>query len=191
MADSSILLTDFILRDLPLRNRIVLAPMTRGRAGIERIPNLLMAEYYSQRSSAGLILSEATTIAASANGWNQSPGIYTDEMVEGWKQVASSVHDKGGAIFCQLWHCGRASHSSFLDGKLPVAPSAIKIAGEGVHTPDGKQPHEVPRALEIDEIKQIVADYAAEAKNAKDAGFDGIIAVKVGLGIKSHSLVFE
>jgi len=153
----------FNLHDLTLSNRIVLAPMTRSRAGKERIPNRLMAEYYTQRSAAGLLITEATTISEEANGWNESPGIYTNEMVEGWKQVVKAVHDKGGVIFLQLWHMGRASHSSFHNGKPAVAPSAIKINEEYIHTPTGKQPHEVPRALEADEIPRVVADYRQAA----------------------------
>jgi len=168
------LLSPFKMGDLELRNRIALAPMTRARAGTERLPNAMMAEYYAQRAAAGLIITEATTIADSANGWNESPGIYTDAMVEGWKQTVHAVHDLGGTIFMQLWHCGRASHSSFLGGQLPVAPSAIAINGEGVHTPHGKQPHETPRALETDEIPGIVADYRAASARAKEAGFDGV-----------------
>ena len=148
--------------------------MTRGRAGKDRIPNALMAEYYTQRATAGLVITEATTIAATANGWNEAPGIYTDKMVEGWKQVVDSVHEAGGKIFMQLWHLGRASHSSFLGGELPVAPSAIAIDGDGVHTATGKQPHEVPRALDTSELPGIVADYRSAAANAKAAGFDGV-----------------
>ena len=162
------------MRDLELRNRIVLAPMTRARAGQERMPNSLMAKYYAQRASAGLVITEATTIAASANGWNESPGIYTEEMVEGWKLTVESVHAAGGKVFLQLWHCGRAAHSSFLGGELPVAPSPIKIEGEGVHTPNGKQPHEVPRELQTEEIPGIVNDYQIASERAKSAGFDGI-----------------
>ena len=124
---NSILFQPFRLHDLALPNRIVLSPMTRGRAGAARLPNRLMAEYYSQRSSAGLLITEATTISEEADGWNESPGIYTDEMTEGWKQTTSAVHEKGGMIFLQLWHTGRASHSSFHGGRPAVAPSAIKI----------------------------------------------------------------
>ncbi len=164
----------FSLHDLALPNRIVLAPMTRSRAGVGRIPNALMAEYYKQRSSAGLIITEATTISEEANGWIESPGIYTDEMTDGWKPIVSTVHAKGGAIFLQLWHMGRASHSSFHNGQLAVAASAIKINEPYIHTPTGKQPHEVPRALETAEIPRVVADYAMAARRAKDAGFDGV-----------------
>ncbi len=164
----------FLLGGLTLANRIVLAPMTRSRAGIERLPNALMAEYYAQRSTAGLLITEATTISEQANGWNESPGIYTDAMVEGWKRVTSAVHAKGGVIFVQLWHMGRASHSSFHQGALAVAPSAIKINGDFIHTPNGKEPYEVPRALETHEIPLIVADYKRAAERAREAGFDGV-----------------
>ena len=119
---NSILFQPFRLHDLVLPNRIVLAPTTRGRAGATRLPNRLMAEYYAQRSSAGLLITEATTISEEANGWNESPGIYTDEMTEGWKHTTNAVHEKGGVIFLQLWHTGRASHSSLQDGKPAVAP---------------------------------------------------------------------
>jgi 2,4-dienoyl-CoA reductase-like NADH-dependent reductase (Old Yellow Enzyme family) len=171
---NSILFRPFRLRDLALSNRIALAPMTRGRAGTARLPNRLMAEYYSQRSAAGLIITEATTISEEANGWNESPGIYTNEMAEGWKHTTNAVHEKGGVIFLQLWHTGRASHSSFHGGKPAVAPSAIKIGTGEMHTPIGKQPHEVPRALETSEIPRIVAEYQRAAERAKAAGFDGL-----------------
>ena len=167
------LLDPLDLNGLSLSNRIVMAPMTRARAGTERMPNELMAEYYAQRASAGLIVTEATTISEQANGWNESPGIYTDAMAEGWKQVVNAVHAKGGKIFMQLWHCGRASHSSFHGGEPAVAPSAIAIEGE-VHTPNGKEPHETPRALRTDEIPGIVEDYRRAAERAKVAGFDGV-----------------
>jgi len=171
---TSPLFTPFELGQTTLPNRIVMAPLTRGRAGKERIPNETMAEYYAQRSSAGLIISEATTISEQANGWNESPGIYTDEMVQGWKTITTAVHKNGGRIFLQLWHMGRASHSSFHNGELAVAPSAIKIEGDGIHTPLGKQDHEVPRALETSEIPGIVEDYRRAAERARDAGFDGV-----------------
>ncbi|QDU73453.1 N-ethylmaleimide reductase [Bremerella volcania] len=163
------------LRGLTLSNRIAMAPMTRGRAGKERMANALMAKYYQQRAAAGLLITEATTISPQANGWDQSPGIYTSEMVEAWKQVPQAVHEKGGKIFLQLWHTGRASHSSFHGGESAVAPSAIMIDdGEMQHTPNGKEPREVPRALETEEIPGIVADYAKAAAGAKEAGFDGV-----------------
>lgn len=162
------------MHDLELANRVVLAPMTRARAGTQRQPNSLMADYYRQRSGAGLLLTEATTISEQANGWNESPGIYTDEMVEGWKHTTDAVHEAGSGIFMQLWHCGRASHSSFHNGQPAVAPSAIQIDDEYIHTPEGKQPHETPRALKTDEILQIVEDYRRAAERAKAAGFDGV-----------------
>src|SRR5882672_5448318 len=171
---NSSLFQHFRLPDLTLPNRIVLAPMTRGRAGAARLPNQLMADYYAQRSSAGLLITEATTISEEANGWNESPGIYTDEMTEGWKHTTNAVHEKGGVIFLQLWHMGRASHSSFHGGQPAVAPSAIKSNEPDIHTPTGKQPLEVPRALETSEIPRVVEDYRRAAERAKQAGFDGV-----------------
>jgi N-ethylmaleimide reductase len=120
------------------------------------------------------LITEATTISRQANGWVGSPGIYTEEQGQHWKQVVDAVHAKGTPIFLQLWHCGRASHSDFHGGELPVAPSAVKLEGDGVHTPEGKKDHETPRALETSELAGIVADYAAAARRAKDAGFDGV-----------------
>jgi 2,4-dienoyl-CoA reductase-like NADH-dependent reductase (Old Yellow Enzyme family) len=174
MSDSPSLLEPFALHDLNLANRVSMAPLTRARAGEERIPNALMADYYAQRASAGLIISEATTVSAQANGWLHSPGIYTDEMVEGWKLTTEAVHAKGGKIFLQLWHCGRASHSSFHNGKPAVAPSAIAINGDYIHTPKGKEDYETPRALETAEIPALIEDYRRAAERAKAAGFDGI-----------------
>ena len=160
--------------DLQLPNRIVMAPLTRARAGERRVPNELMAEYYAQRASAGLIITEATVISPQAIGWPQTPGIYTDEMQDGWSPVVDAVRDRGGRMFMQLWHMGRASHSDFHNGQLPVAPSAIGIAGDHIHTPTGKQPYETPRALETDEIPGIIEDYRMAAERAKAAGIDGI-----------------
>ena len=169
------LLTPFPLHDLTLKNRVVLAPMTRARAGKERTPNALMAGYYVQRANAGLIIVEATAISEQALGWVDSPGVYTDAHTAGWKLVTGAVHTKGTPIFLQLWHCGRASHSSFRkDRSLPVSASAVKLNGDYIHTPEGKQPYETPRALRTDEIASVVADYRRAAQRAKDAGFDGI-----------------
>ena len=174
-ADSKILLTPFDLHGLQLKNRVVLAPLTRSRAGAERIPNSLMAEYYSQRASAGLIISEATVVSRQGIGWLDSPGIYSDQQTEAWKSVVAAVHARECPIFLQLWHCGRASHSSFHDnGELPVAPSAVRLNGDSIHTPAGKQPYETPRALETDEIARVVEDYGNAARRAKAAGFDGV-----------------
>jgi N-ethylmaleimide reductase len=145
--------------DFELKNRIVLAPMTRGRAGAERIPNELMAEYYFQRASAGLLITEATVVSAQGNGWVGSPGIYTEKMVKGWQIVTQKLKPTGTPVFLQLWHCGRASHSDFHDGALPVSASAVKLNGDQIRTPFGKKDYETPRALSVDEIKATVNDY--------------------------------
>jgi N-ethylmaleimide reductase len=134
-----------------------------------------MAEYYVQRANAGLIIAEATAISEQALGWNDSPGIYTDAHTAGWKIVTDAVRKAGTPFFLQLWHCGRASHSSFRqDRSLPVSASAVKLNGDYIHTPEGKQSYETPRALRTDEIPGVVADYKRAAQRAKDAGFDGI-----------------
>jgi N-ethylmaleimide reductase len=174
MIDTQTLLQPFQLNDLSLSNRIAMAPMTRARAGVSRIPNDIMRDYYTQRASAGLIITEATTISSQANGWRESPGIYTDDMEAGWKSIVDSVHNTNGKIFLQLWHCGRASHPSFHNGQRHVAPSAIAIKADYIHTPNGKEPHQIPRALDTDEIPQIVEDYRLAAIRAKRAGFDGV-----------------
>ena len=168
------LLEPFRLHDLELRNRVVMAPLTRSRSGPDRVPNTTMAEYYAQRSSAGLIVSEATTISPQANGWLESPGIYTDAMEAGWRLITDTVHARGGRIFLQLWHMGRASHSDFHGGRPPVSASAVRISGDGIHTAVGKQPYETPRSLETHEVAAVVADYAAAAARARSAGFDGV-----------------
>jgi N-ethylmaleimide reductase len=160
--------------DLELKNRIVLAPMTRGRAGAERVPNDLMAEYYYQRASAGLLITEATVVSSQGNGWVGSPGIYTEKMTKGWRIVTQKLKATGTPIFLQLWHCGRASHSDFHGGALPVSASAVKLNGDGVRTPFGKKDYETPRALTAGEIKATVMDYRTAAANAKEAGFSGI-----------------
>ena len=169
------LLSSVQLGDLTLKNRVAMAPLTRGRAGAERIPNALMTEYYTQRANAGLIITEATSISPQGNGWQDSPGIYTPEQVAGWQPITKAVHQQNSKIILQLWHTGRASHPSFqIDNQLPVAPSAIKIAGAEAHTPDGKQPFVTPRALETAEIPQVIEQYRNAAANAKAAGFDGV-----------------
>ncbi len=168
------LLSPFDLSGLALRNRVVMAPLTRGRAGHDRIPNDLMAEYYTQRASAGIIIAEATTISEQGFGWVDSPGIYNDVQVAGWRKITAALHAKGTPIFLQLWHCGRASHSSFHGGRPAVSASAIKINGDYIHTPTGKQPYETPRALETPEVIAVVEDYRLAAERAKAAGFDGV-----------------
>jgi N-ethylmaleimide reductase len=175
MTNKGVLLSPFDLRGLPIKNRVVMSPLTRSRAGQERIPNALMAEYYAQRASAGLIITEATVISKQGIGWLNSPGIYSDEQAEAWKIVVGAVHARGAPIFLQLWHCGRASHSSFHENReLPVAPSAIKLNEDYIHTPTGKEAYETPRALETDEVPAVVEDYRRAAERAKTAGFDGV-----------------
>jgi N-ethylmaleimide reductase len=172
---SPTLLSPCKLGDITLKNRVIMAPLTRSRAGEERIANDLMKEYYTQRSSAGLIISEATVISKQGCGWLHSPGIYSEEQMEAWKPITKALHAKETPIFLQLWHCGRASHSSFQENnQLPVSASAIKLNGDSIHTPIGKQPYETPRALEIEEIPRIVEDYRLGAERAKKAGFDGV-----------------
>lgn len=157
-----------------LPNRIVMAPLTRARAvGAGRVPNALMAEYYAQRASAGLILSEATSVTPMGVGYADTPGIWSEEQVAGWKKVTEAVHAAGGRIVLQLWHVGRISDPVFLDGAAPVAPSAIKPAGT-VSLVRPKREYATPRALETDEIAGIVAAYRQGAENAKRAGFDGV-----------------
>ena len=170
----NILFEPLQMGDFNLKNRIVLAPMTRGRAGDERIPNEIMAEYYFQRASAGLLITEATVVSAQGNGWIGSPGIYTDQMVEGWQIVTQKLEPTGTPLFLQLWHCGRASHSDFHNGELPVSASEVKLNGDQIHTPLGKKDYETPRALTVDEIKTTVDDYRTAALNAKIAGFSGV-----------------
>lgn len=159
---------------LELPNRIVMAPLTRARAGAERIPNALMAEYYRQRASAGLIISEATHVSEQGIGWVKTPGIHTDAQVKGWRLVTEAVHQEGGKMYLQLWHTGRASHPDFqVGGALPVSASAIAPTGFA-YTPSGKKPYVVPRALEVDEIPGVVQTYADATHRAQDAGFDGV-----------------
>ncbi|AET91570.1 flavin oxidoreductase/NADH oxidase [Burkholderia sp. YI23] len=158
---------------LTLKNRIIMAPLTRQRAGVERVPNALMAQYYADRAAAGLILSEATSVTPQGVGYADTPGIWSDEQVEGWKLVTKAVHEAGGKIFLQLWHVGRVSDPVFLNGELPVAPSAI-AAGGHVSLVRPQRPFVTPRALELEEIAGVVAAFRKGAENAKRAGFDGV-----------------
>ena len=155
-----------------ISNRIVMAPLTRMRAP-QNIPTDLMVEYYGQRASAGLIISEASPISPQGVGYPATPCIYNELQVAGWKKITETVHAKNGHIFLQLWHVGRISHPDFHEGALPVAPSAIAPKGQAV-TPNGMQAFLTPRALEADEVQGIVEDYRKAAKNALEAGFDGV-----------------
>lgn len=157
--------------DLP--NRFVMAPLTRCRASEGRVPNRLMAEYYAQRASAGLIISEATSVTPMGVGYPNTPGIWNDAQVEGWKEVTQAVHAAGGRIILQLWHVGRISDPVYLDGALPVAPSALAASGH-VSLIRPEKPFVTPRALETEEIPAVVAAYRLGALNARRAGFDGV-----------------
>ena len=165
--------TPLTLGDLQLKNRVIMAPLTRSRATDERIPTAMMAEYYAQRASAGLIISEATVISEEANGYLNTPGLFTEAQVKGWQQVTQAVHDKGGLIVAQLWHVGRVSHPDLLNGETPVSASAVQQAGQ-VSLLRPKRDYVLPRPLEITEIKAIVEQYKQAAIKAKQAGFDGV-----------------
>jgi 2,4-dienoyl-CoA reductase-like NADH-dependent reductase (Old Yellow Enzyme family) len=156
-----------------LPNRIIMSPLTRCRASEGRVPNALMAEYYAQRASAGLIISEATSVTPMGVGYPNTPGIWSDAQVEGWKLVTKAVHDAGGRILLQLWHVGRISDPVYLDGELPVAPSAIAAVGH-VSLIRPEKAFVTPRALELDEIPAIIEAFRKGAQNAKKAGFDGV-----------------
>lgn len=161
------------LGSIAMSNRIVMAPLTRNRASMEGVPQDINVTYYEQRASAGLIITEATPISPMGHGYPLLPGIYTDAQIAGWKKVTDAVHAKGGKIVIQLWHVGRISHPTLLNGATPVAPSAIKPAGKAF-TFDGLVDYVTPRALEANELPGIVADYVQAAKNALKAGFDGV-----------------
>ena len=160
------------LGDLELPNRFIMAPLTRTRAP-GHLPNALMAEYYGQRASTGLLITECTMVSEGTSTFGDDPGIYSQEQIEGWKLTTKAVHEKGGRIFMQIWHGGRAAHPLLNGGKESVSASAIAIDGE-THTPEGKKPYAVPRALTVEEIKDIVNDFRQAAINAKEAGFDGV-----------------
>jgi N-ethylmaleimide reductase len=168
------LLTPLKLGHLQLRNRVVMAPMTRNRADANGEVGELTVQYYLQRATAGLIVSEAVNISEDAKGYPMTPGIWTDGQIAAWQRVTSAVHAAGGCMVMQLWHTGRIGHSAVRDGRLPVAPSAIAIVGQQHFTPTGLQNYEVPRALTTEEVRAIVDDYQRAAENAKRAGFDGV-----------------
>ena len=154
-------------------NRILMAPLTRGRADADAVPSARMAEYYRQRASAGLIISEATAISREGYGWHAAPGIWTEAQTEAWKPVTEAVHQAGGKIVMQLWHMGRIVHSDYLDGQAPLSASAT-TAPDHAHTPTGRKPHVEARPATLDDIARTLDDYAAAARNAKAAGFDGV-----------------
>ena len=162
------------LGSLTVPNRVFMAPLTRCRAEPGHVPGALMAEHYAQRASAGLIIAEATMAMAGNSAFWKEPGIYNEAQIAGWKGVTDAVHAAGGRIFLQVWHGGRACHPLLNDGAQPVAPSALAIQGDEVHTPEGKKPYVVPRVLADAEIPGIVAGFRQAAENALQAGFDGV-----------------
>ena len=167
------LFSQYKFGSIELSNRMVMAPMTRCRAVEGNIPNPLAITYYEQRAQAGLIITEGSQVSHQGAGYVRTPGIYSPDQVAGWRKVTEAVHQSGSKILLQLWHVGRVSHPDFHEGELPVAPSALSVKGE-VHTPLGKKKIETPRAFELDEIPSIINQFRKGAKNAKDAGFDGV-----------------
>lgn len=174
MNQRSSLFNPLKLGALTLPNRIIMAPLTRCRADDGHVPSDIMAEYYSQRATAGLIVAEATMVIEGNSAFWREPGIYSDAQIAGWRKVTDAVHAKGGLIFLQLWHGGRATHPLLNNGQQPVAPTALAIQGDEVHTPEGKKPYVTPRELRDDELPGIVEGFRKAALNAKSAGFDGV-----------------
>ena len=168
------LLSPVKLGALDLPNRVLMAPLTRARTETDHIPTDLMAEHYAQRASSGLLIAEATMVMEGCSAFYAEPGIYSAEQIAGWQKVTDAVHAKGGRIFLQIWHGGRACHPYFNGGKQPVAPSELAITNDEVHTPEGKKPYTVPRALTLEEIPSIIEGFKQAAINAKLAGFDGV-----------------
>ncbi|MDC1067695.1 alkene reductase [Candidatus Kapabacteria bacterium] len=167
------LLKPYSSNHLNLKNKVVMAPLTRSRSGKTRVPNEMNNIYYTQRSSAGLIISEATVISERAVGYIDTPGIYNDEQINGWKRITKSIKRYGGKIYCQLWHTGRSSHPDFHNGKAPLAPSSIKPSGK-VTTYDGMKEKEMPSEMTHQEINTTIDEFKNAAKNAITAGFDGV-----------------
>lgn len=165
--------TPLTVGDFEIKNRLVMAPLTRARSGESRVPNDLMVEYYQQRANAGLILTEATVIGSKTVGYAETPGLWSQEQAQAWNKIIEAVHAQGSKIVAQLWHVGRISHPELLDGDIPVAPSAIQPAGE-VSLLRPKRPYVKPRALSIEEIQEVIAQYKHSAELAKAAGFDGV-----------------
>lgn len=168
------LLSPFQLGSLSIPNRVLFAPLTRTRADADNVPGELMAEYYVQRASAGLLIAEATMVAADAQAWPHQPGIHSAAHVGGWRRVTDAVHAAGGRIYLQIWHPGRATHPLLNRGAQPVSSSSKPIRGDFIHTPQGKQPYLAPRALRTEEIPDLVEQFRRAAENAKLAGFDGV-----------------
>ncbi len=168
------LLLPLSVGSLELKNRVLMAPLTRCRATMNHVPTPIMAEYYAQRASSGLIIAEATAVADGCSAFFTEPGIYSEEQVAAWKVVTDAVHAKGGLIFLQIWHGGRACHSDLNGGKIPIAPSAIAITNDKAHTQNGSVPYDVPCELQDDEIPGIVSHFQQAAANALEAGFDGV-----------------
>lgn len=162
------------LGNLTLKNKMVMSAMTRSRADIDGLVGEMSVEYYTQRVGAGLIFTEAIRISEEATGSPLTPGIFTQEQIEAWKKVTSAVHEKGGSIIAQLWHTGRAGHSVDRSGKLPLAPSALPITGMQHFTSQGMKEYEVPQEITLQQIKQTIKDFGQAAKNAIEAGFDGV-----------------
>ncbi len=172
---TSALFTPVQLGSISLKNRIIMAPLTRCRADADHIPTAIMAEYYAQRASAGLLIAEATMVIEGNSAFGgREPGIYSSAQVAAWKKVTDAVHAKGGKILLQIWHGGRACHPLLNNGAQPVAPSALRITNDETYTPQGKKPYEVPRELRDDELPGIVAGFRTAAQNAQLAGFDGV-----------------
>jgi N-ethylmaleimide reductase len=167
------LFSPYRLGERELSNRMVLSPMTRSRAVDGNVPNPMAATYYAQRASAGLLITEATQVSPQGVGYIRTPGLHSSAQVTGWRKVTDAVHREGGTIFAQLWHVGRISHPDFHNGTLPVAPSALEVAGEAF-TQNGKVKIVMPRALELHELPGIIGQFQTAAKNAKAAGFDGV-----------------
>lgn len=174
MSSTAPLFQPLTIGALTLPNRILMAPLTRCRADADHVPTDLMARYYAQRASAGLLIAEATMVMAGNSAFWREPGIYSNAQVAGWRAVTDAVHAAGGRIFLQLWHGGRACHPLLNDGAQPVGPSALAITNDYTHTPEGKQPYVVPRVLADEELPGIVAGFRAAAQKAEAAGFDGV-----------------
>jgi 2,4-dienoyl-CoA reductase-like NADH-dependent reductase (Old Yellow Enzyme family) len=172
LSNNKVLLTPTRIGEIEINNRLVVAPLTRCRAP-NRVPNALMQTYYSQRASFGLILTEATVISSGAVGYKDTPGLWSEEQEREWKKIVDAVHAKGGKIVVQLWHVGRISHPTFLSGQTPIAPSAVKPKGLVSHLQQ-REEFVIPRALELEEIAQVVKDYVSASQRAWRCGFDGV-----------------